>query len=61
MALIDVDDLRDRMMDYSGTAAANGFPGAALDLVDIEDMDGEELCEAAEELGVDLEDFVVED
>lgn len=61
MATIDVDELRDYMQDYCGTAAAAGFDGAVLDLVDIEDADGYELCERAEELGVDLEMFEVDE
>lgn len=61
MALIDVDALRDHMEDYAGTAMMNGFPAALLDLADIDSMSGEELCEKAEEIGVDLEDFVVDD
>lgn len=56
---IDVDSLRDYLIDYCGTAMFSGFPAAVLDLAEIEDMDGYELCEFAEELGVDLRDFVV--
>lgn len=61
MALIDVDALRDHMEDYTGTAMMSGFPAALLDLADIDSMSGEELCEKAEQMGIDLEDFVVND
>lgn len=61
MALIDVDNLREHMEDYVGTAMMNGFPAALLDLADIDSMDGEELCEKAEQMGVDLNDFVVDE
>lgn len=44
MATIDVDKLRDYMIDYFGTAVFNGFPTATLDLSDIECMSGYELC-----------------
>lgn len=59
MATIDVDALRDYLLDYYGTAAFSGFPAAILDVMNIEDMDGYELCRRAEELGVDLERFTV--
>ena len=61
MALIDVDALRDYLMDYCGTAMFSGFPAAVLDLSDIEDMDGEELCRAAEDLGIDLRRFAIDE
>ena len=57
---IDVDELRDYMVDYCGSAAFSGFPAAILDVVDIERMDGYELCEKAEALGINLEKFEVE-
>lgn len=59
MATIDVDKLRDHLTDYTGTAAFNGFPAALLDTMDIEDMDGFELCQKAEDMGIDLHDFEV--
>ena len=40
---IDVDELRDYMVDYCGTAAFSDSPAAVLDVVDIERMDGYEL------------------
>ncbi|WP_165049078.1 MULTISPECIES: hypothetical protein [unclassified Adlercreutzia] len=60
MTEINVDELREHLEDLCGTAAFGGFPGALLDLADIEDMDGCELCEKAEELGVDLWEFAEE-
>ena len=54
MAKIDTDKLRDYLEDYCGTAASSGFPAALLDVRDIENMDGYELCEKAEDLGIDL-------
>ena len=59
MATIDVDKLRDYLADYTGTAAFGGFPAALLDTMDIEDMDGFELCHKAEDMGIDLHDFEV--
>ena len=60
MATIDVDKLRDYITDYIGTAVFNGFPAAILDLSDIESMNGHELCQKAESLGIDLRDFEIE-
>lgn len=59
MATIDVDALREYMEDYCGTAMFNGFPAALLDLADIDSMDGHQLCQKAEELGIDLERFTL--
>jgi len=61
MATIDVDDLRDYLMDYCGTAMMSGFPGAVLDVVDVERASGQELCRMAESMGVDLRRFTVGD
>lgn len=60
MAKIDTDKLRDYLEDYCDTAAFSGFPAALLDVGDIENMDGYELCEKAEDLGIDLERFRVD-
>ena len=59
MATIDVDELRDYMKDYCGTAMSNGFPAALLDVADVDRMSGRELCEKAESMGVDLYKFEV--
>lgn len=61
MTTIDTDELREYLVDYCGTAAFNGFPGAMLDVFDLERMGGRELCERAEELGVDLQRFTVDE
>ena len=60
MATINVDELREYMRDYYGTAMFSGFPVALLDLSDIDSMDGQELCEKAEAMGIDLRRFVVD-
>lgn len=60
MATIDVDALREYMRDYCGTAMFSGFPAALLDLSDIDSMDPHDLCEKAEEMGIDLQRFVVQ-
>lgn len=60
MATIDVDELREYMRDYYGTAMMSGFPAAVLDLADVDSMSGEELCEIAEDNGIDLRKFAVD-
>ena len=57
MATIDVDALRSYLLDYCGSAMMGGFPGALVDVADVERASGEELCRIAERLGVDLRRF----
>ena len=59
MATIDVDELRDYLLDYCGTAMMSGFPAAVLDVADIERASGHELCRIAESMGVDLRKFTL--
>lgn len=60
MATIDIDELRDYLRDYYGTAMMAGLWPALGDLGQIDVLDGYELCELAEREGVDLQQFVVE-
>ena len=57
---IDVDQLREGLLDRAGSAAGVGFPAAMLD-VDIEDESPQELLARAEREGLDLSDFAVDD
>lgn len=58
---INVDQLRESMIDRAGSAAGVGFPAAMLDVVDIEDESPQELLARAEREGLDLRDFAVDD
>lgn len=58
---IDVDQLRESLLDRVGSAAGVGLPAAMLDVVDIEGESPQELLARAEREGLDLRDFVVED
>lgn len=40
---VDVDQLREGLLDYAGSAAGVGFPAAMLDVMDIEDESPQEL------------------
>lgn len=57
---IDMDALRDYLLDSCGTAAFSGFPAALAEVMDIEGMSAWELFEKAEVLGIDLRRFEVE-
>ena len=58
---VDVDQLRESLLDRAGSAAGAGFPAAMLDVVVIEDESPQELLAQAEREGLDLHDFAVED
>ncbi len=59
MAAIDVDALREYLRDYYGTAMMSGLWPAVADLGEVDSLDGHELCELAEEMGIDLRKFVM--
>lgn len=61
MALIDIDKLREYMLDYVGTAAFSGFPAAIIDAMDIQNMDSKTLCKKAENLGIDLNKLKIDE
>lgn len=58
---VDIDQLRDGLLDRAGSAAGVGFPAAMLDVMDIEDESPQELLARAEREGLDLRDFAVAD
>ncbi len=58
---VDVDQLREGLLDRAGSAAGVGFPAAMLDVMDIEDESPEELLDRANREGLDLRDFAVGD
>lgn len=58
---VDVDQLREGLLDRAGSAAGVGFPVAMLDVMDIEDESPQELLARAEREGLDLRDFAIDD
>ncbi len=54
---VDVDALRDYLLDLCGTAMASGLGAAVQDVAEVEYADGEELLRIALRLGVDLSEF----
>lgn len=58
---VDVDQLRESLLDRVGSAAGVGFPAAMLDVMDIEDESTQELLARAEREGLDLRVFATGD
>lgn len=58
---VDVDQLRESLLDRAGSAAGVGFPAAMLDVADIEDESPQELLARAEREGLDLRAFATGD
>ncbi len=57
--LIDVEALRDGLLDLCGTAAFAGLGPALLDATDVEDADSDELVQLANAVGIDLREYEV--
>ena len=47
-----VEEIRNELADYYGTAMMNGFPMAVMELSDIENLSDDEIFELAEEIGI---------
>ncbi|MCR5373543.1 MAG: hypothetical protein K6E41_08780 [Solobacterium sp.] len=43
----DVEELREKLKDYYGTAMVSGFPMAVFDLAEVDDLSDEEVIEQA--------------
>lgn len=54
---VDVDRLRDAMIDDAGSAAFGGMRAAMADVISFELSSPEELVERASDMGYDLHDF----
>ncbi|MBQ1303763.1 MAG: hypothetical protein IIY51_02545 [Erysipelotrichaceae bacterium] len=49
---MDIEELRQRLLDYYGTAVNSGIENAMSELNEIEDMSDEEIIALAEENGL---------
>ncbi len=49
----DIDEIKEELTDYYGTAMVSGFPMAMANLNELENMDEDELRELAEKLGLE--------
>ena len=57
----NVDDLRDYLMDYCGTASVGCGVAAMAQMHEIEDASDDELVRIADDLGVDADQFELEE
>ena len=48
----DVEELRDKLRDYYGTAMTSGFSMAVIDLAEVDDLDDDEVREKTRKNGI---------
>ncbi len=58
---MDIEALREDLMDYYGTAMMSGFPMAIMDLSDVENASDLKLIMLAEKAGFDLNNYTDRD
>ena len=58
---MDIEALREDLMDYYGTAMMSGFPMAIMDLSDVENASDLKLIMLAEKAGFDLNKYTDRD
>lgn len=56
---INIDKLKDEIIDYYGTAMYNDLAPALLDLLDCEGLSDEELIELATSLGINISKYIL--
>ena len=54
---MDIEALREDLIDYFGTAMMSGFPMAIMDLSEVEDASDLKLIMLAEKVGFDLNKY----
>ena len=59
--LINIDKLKQDIINYYGTATHNGFPAAMMDVIDVENASLEKLVEMARRAGLNLKDYQEDD
>lgn len=50
--MYDIEELKERIIDYYGTAMCNGFPMAMMDIARVENMSDEEVIKEARKIGL---------
>ena len=58
--MLDIDRLRNDLIDYFGTAMTNGLGMAEIDISDIQDASTEELIRIARNCGFNINDYIEE-
>ena len=56
---MDLEQLRQDLMDHYGTAMHNGFPMAVIDLARVESASDDEILRIAEREGFNMSDYEV--
>ena len=59
--IVDIERLREDLLDYYGTASQSGFPMAIVELGNVENASPYQLVEMAKDAGVDLSDYTIDD
>ena len=48
----DIEELKEKLKDYYGTAMTSGFPMAVFELSEVDELSDDEVMEKAESLGL---------
>ncbi len=56
---MDIEALKEDLIDYYGTAMMSGFPMAVMDLSEIENASDSELISIAKKAGFDLNNYSI--
>ena len=56
--MIDIERLREDLMDYFGTAIHSGFGMAIIDLSEVENASPEKLIKIAKKIGIYLNNYL---
>ena len=59
--IVDIDRLRRDLLNYYGTAMSSGLEMAIINLSEVETASPRRIKEIAEEAGIDLSDYIIED
>lgn len=51
----DIEELRETIIDYYGSAMTSGFPMAVIELAEVENASDDELIEIAKRIGLEVE------
>ena len=58
---VDIEKLRDDLIDYYGTAFCSGFGAAVIEIGEIENASPGRLVQIAEQSGIDLSNYEIDD
>ena len=58
---VNVDKLRNDLIDYYGSAMYSGFPAAVIEVMDVETASPEELIDIANRAGFNVRNYAIDD